>query len=91
MQPSCTLNEADVRIIVNQLIENFNELPKSINIDNIVVHDQSKLKVWAINFASHQRNESIIQRSIASIIIELLISRQKAYYTTNLNNSQEED
>jgi hypothetical protein len=50
MQPSGELKESDARIIANLLYENFNKLPEIINLDNIVVHDQSTLKFWVIDF-----------------------------------------
>ncbi len=52
MQPSGELKESDARIIADQLFENFSKLPEIINLDNIVVHDQSKLKFWVIDFTN---------------------------------------
>ncbi len=76
-QPSKTLKEGDARIIVSQLIEKFYELPQIINLDNIIVHDQSKLKVWVIKIANSVRREHMVALSIAQVIIELLIPRQQ--------------
>lgn len=77
LQPSRTLKEGDARIIVSQLIEKFYDLPEIINLDNIIVHDQSKLKVWVINIANSVRREHMVALSIAQVIIELLIPRQQ--------------
>lgn len=43
-----------------------------INLDNIVVHDQSKLKIWVIDFTNHQKKQTYVLISIAKVIIELL-------------------
>ena len=65
MQPSGALKEGDAQIIVNQLFKNFNQLPNLINLGNIVVHDQSQLMVWMIDFSAHRWKESMVERSIA--------------------------
>lgn len=65
LQPSRTLKEGDVRMIAQQLIEKFYLLPEIIDLDNIIVHDQSKLKIWVINLANPVRRESMVGLSIA--------------------------
>lgn len=50
MQPSGVLKEQDACMIAQQLVENFEMPPASINIDNIIIHNQSKLKIWLVNF-----------------------------------------